>query len=542
MPKNDSSVLASLPKPPGERLDSWKEIASYLKRETRTVRRWETHEGLPVHRHLHNVRGSIYAFRPELDSWWAGRRTRPRSGSIVLAVLPFENLSGDLKQQRISDGLTDEVTTRLANLSPACLGVIARRSAMRFRRSTGRIDKIAGKLGATHIVGGSIRSEGDHTVVTVQLVRASDQTHLWADSYRSDRTNTLAGQSEIARMIAESTLAKLVPVPKPAASQGLGHSAVAHRVYLKGRFFWNQRTAEELTKGIACFDQAILEDPTYAPAYAGLADSYIQLGFYGVLPAAPAMKKAKLAALKAVELDDTLGEAHTSLADVMTYFDWNLIGAEKEYQRAIQLNPTYATAHHWYGDYLAMMGRFDEAHVKGQRALELDPVSPIINIWVGMKYYFGGCYDEAVEQYRKTLEMHPNYVLAHWALGLAYEQQGKYGAAISEKQKALDLSGESAWIAAGLAYAYAVSGKRDRTRKILERLTGPAHQTSAVSYEIATIYAALHDRDHALQWLQRAYDDRSEWVPYMRVEPRLRCLNGDARFQKLTRRFGMVMT
>jgi tetratricopeptide (TPR) repeat protein/TolB-like protein len=519
-----------------EQLNSWKEIASYLNREVRTVRRWETYEGLPVHRHLHNVRGSVYAFRTEIDAWWTNRRTQPRSSSVVLAVLPFEYLNARREQEGMGKGLSAEIATQLIRLNLTKLRV-TNCSTVGGKTPRERISKATDELGATHLIGGTIRSDRDCILINVYLQKASDGTYVWAESYGRPQAAGIAEQVEVARLIAHSIISKLVPGERVSPPRVVADASAVQKACTEGRSSWNKRSAEGLVKAIACFDQAIQQDPTYAPAYAGLADSYLQLGFYGILPAVPAMKKAKSAALKAVELDDSSGEAHASLADVMKYFDWNLVGAEKEYQRAIQLDPVYATAHHWYGDYLAMMGRFAEAHAKGQRALELDPVSPIINTWVGMQFYLSGLYEAAVEQLRKTRGMHPNYALCRWALGLVYDQQLKFDEAIAEKQKAVSLSGDSPWIIAGLGCSYAASGKRDEARKILERLVGPAHQTHSISYEIATIYAAVNDRDSALQWLQRAHDDHSAWVPFMNVEPRLRTLRSDKRFQQLANCF-----
>jgi TolB-like protein/tetratricopeptide (TPR) repeat protein len=539
MEKARCSVLLRPNEPQDVQLNSWKEIASYLKREVRTVRRWETFEALPVHRHLHKVRGSVYAFKTEIDSWWTNRRTQPRSASIILAVLPFENLDGEQKRGSLGLGLSAEVVTQLVRLDLPNLRVTDC-SSMRFKSSTERIDKIAEKLGATHIIGGTIRSEVDRTFITVSLLKINDRTYVWAESYGPAQADAVIGEVEVSRQIARSVAAKVFPKAKILSSRVAGDSSIVQKACAEGRLNWNKRSADGLVKAISCFEHAISQDPGSSPAYAGLADSYLQLGFYGILPAAPAMKKAKVAALKAVELDDSSGEAHASLADVTKHFDWDFVGAEKEYQRAILLNPAYPTAHHWYGDYLAIMGRFDEAHAKGQHALELDPVSPIINTWVGMQFYLGGLSEEAVEQLRKTLGMHPNYALAHWALGLVYDQQLKYEKAIVEKQKAVSLSGESPWMLAALGCSYALSGKRSQTFRILDRLIGPAHQTYAISYEIATIYAALRDHDAAFSWLREAHKDHSAWVPFVRVEPRLRCLRGDKRFQQLTEQFNSV--
>jgi tetratricopeptide (TPR) repeat protein/TolB-like protein len=503
-----------------DRLNSWKEIAIYLKREVRTVRRWETFESLPVHRHLHLTRGSVYAYKKEIDAWWKERRTQPRSRSLVIAVLPFEVVHGS--QQDLGKAVAAEIATQLV-----------RANLPKLRVTDGSDGE---KLRALYSVGGTIHSEGPRTAINAYLQRTSDRTYVWADNYEDQQTGVYT-RGRIARSVAQAVVSKLIPGEKITSPTILSDLSAVHRTCTEGRTWWNKRTAEGLVKAISCFEHAIGEDPEYAPAYAGLADSYLQLGFYGILPAVPTMKKAKTAALKAVELDDSSGEAHASLADVMKYFDWNLLGAEAEYQKAIQLDPVYATAHHWYGDYLAMMGRFDEAREKGQRALELDPVSPIINTWVGLQFYLSGRYDAAFEQLRRTREMHPSYALSRWALGLVYDQQNKFDEAISEKEEAIHLSGESPWIVAGLGCSYAAAGKRNDALRILERLIGPAHHLYPIAYEIATIYVAINDRSSALKWLQRAHEEHSAWVPFMNVEPRLKTLRGDKRFQQMASRF-----
>ena len=315
MEDRNSTVLIRPNQPQtNEQLNSWKEIATYLKREVRTVRRWETYEALPVHRHLHNTRGSVYAFKTEIDSWWTDRCTKPRSSSIVLAVLPFKNLNGKREQGLLGDGLSAEVATQLVRLNLAKL-CVTDCSTLPSKNSTERIDKIPEQLGATHVIGGTIRSEQDHSLITAYLLRANGGTYVWAESYRSKRADDIVAHGKVAWLIAQSVVAKLLPRVTVAPPRMLADSLGVHKFYAEGRSCWNKRTPDGLVNAIAWFDQAIRQDPTYAPAYAGLADSYLQLAFYGILPVVPAMKKAKAAALKAVELDNASGEAHTSLTE-----------------------------------------------------------------------------------------------------------------------------------------------------------------------------------------------------------------------------------
>jgi tetratricopeptide (TPR) repeat protein len=518
-----------------ELLNSWKEIATYLKREVRTVRRWESYEGLPVHRHLHKVRGSVYAFKTEVDLWWKNRPTSSRSSSVILALLPFDVVNQREEKELLASEISTGIATQLVRMNISRLRV-THYSTWVDRNRARMSDDATDQKSATHHINGTIRFDRESAFLNVYLQRVNDGTIVWAEQYEIFDSAAASNLSGLSKLIAQSVSSTLFG-GNTSAPRVVCDSFAVQKAYAEGRTCWNQRTAEGMVKAIGFFNQAIQQDPSYAPAYAGLADSYLQLGFYGILPATPAMKRAKTAALKAVELDNSSGEAHASLADVMKYFDWNLSGAEKEYQRAIQLDPGYPTAHHWYGDYLAMMGRFDEARAKGQQALELDPISPIINTWVGMQFYLSGLYEAAVEQLRKTREMHPHYALVRWALGLVYDQQSKFSAAIVEKEKAVGLSGESPWIVAGLGCSYAASGKKDLALKILTRLTGPAQQTYCLSYEIATIYAALNERKSALHWLQVAHDDHSAWVPFMMVEPRLHVLRSEKRFQEMANQF-----
>jgi tetratricopeptide (TPR) repeat protein len=522
-----------------ERLDSWKEIAAYLRRALRTVQLWEKTEGLPVHRHSHNALSSVFAYKSEVDTWWNGPHLRPQQKKgITLAVLPFQQFNNNNPdEQRINTKLSDQVTTALVRICPVEMGVVARRSVSRFKDPFEPIDAISSAVGASHLIEGNVSFEGSLGRVSVQLISVRDQRHLWAEVY--ELQNPTKQCFDLAAQIAASVLATLSPNTPAQSRMRTATNSSAQRMCIEGRFHWNKRTPENLVKGIGCFEQALQHNPNCALAYSGMADCYAELGFYGTVPAVAAMKKARTAALKALQLDEGLGAAHASLAEVLTYYEWDLAAAEKEYQRAITLSPDYATAYHWYADYLSIVGRLDEAIANGQRAVELDPVSPAINVWLGMKYYLAGRYDEALEQYKRTLEMHPTSVLAYWASGLANEQQQNYTAAIAEKQKALALSRESTWISAGLGYSYAVSGRQKEAGVILDHLKALPQQRSILSYEIATIYAAMRDENEAVRWLVRACESRSVWVPYVVVEPRLRCLRSDPTFKKLVCRFSL---
>jgi len=307
---------------------------------------------------------------------------------------------------------------------------------------------------------------------------------------------------------------------------------------LKGRYYWNKRTEQGLTKAINYFEQAILQDALYALAYSGLADTYILLAAYGLLPPADAMKKAERAAVKAVDLDDSLAESHASLGEVKAFFEWDWSGAEREYQRAIELNPGYATGYHWYANFLSMMDRQAEALVEVSQATQLDPLSPIINVWVGIIYYHCGQYDKASDQVGKALEIDPDYPLAHWALGLIHAQKWLYGEAIQELQKAVTLGG-STRILAGLGHAYAQAGIEDEAIRIIDQLVSLSGRSYVAAYDVATVYAGLNQHDCSVTWLQKAYEEHSIWLPFMGVDPKLRSLHSDPTFGLLVERMGL---
>jgi tetratricopeptide (TPR) repeat protein len=362
------------------------------------------------------------------------------------------------------------------------------------------------------------------------------ERHLWARSYERDLRDVLSLQREVAREIAKEVQVKLTPQQQTHFASTRPVNPEAYEAYLRGRYFWNKRTEEGLTKGIEFFGQALEKDPAYALAYTGLADCYCLLGVLSFRPPKDAFPRAKAAAAKALELDETCAEAHISLARVKADYEWDWHGAEGEYKRAIELNPNYATAHHWYSDYLQGRGRQDEAIAEIKRALELDPLSLIINAVAGQQLYSGRRYDQAVEQLRKALEMDPNFALAHWFLGDTYEQKAEYESAIAEYQKARTASGGSTYAVAALGRAYAAAGKRREALKILGELKELSKRTYVSPYFMGSIYIALGGKDQALEWLQKAYEERDPWMGYLKVEPAFDPLRSDPRFQDLLRR------
>jgi TolB-like protein/Flp pilus assembly protein TadD len=583
--------MANLPVRPDEpssegRLDSWKEIAAYLKHSERTVRRWQE-EGLPVHRHAHKKRAGVYAYKPELDAWWndgharleelervqAARgwpwrlwsaaaglalllafsgvflarsriwpRTRPPAGKIMFAVLPFENLSGDSEQEYFSDGLTEEMISRLGQMEPQRLGVIARTSAIQYKGTKKRIDQIGKELGVDYVLEGTVRHAGDRVRVSAQLIQVKDQTHLWAKNYESNLRDILSLQDEVAQAIANEVMIKLTPQEQARLTSARPLNPEAHELYLKGRYYWNKRTAEALTKSFEYFQRTIEKDPSYGLAYAGLADAYLMLGAgeYAVLRPKEAFPKAEAAARRALELDSTLAEPHATLAYAKDVFHWDRQGAEREYKQAIELNPSYAEGHHWYGSYLAATGRYTEAIAEARKAESLDPLSLVISADVGMEALApAGRYDEAMQQCRKTLELDPRFAIAHACLARAYEYKTMYKEAIAEIQEAINLSGGSVIWEATLGHLYARAGRRDDAIKILNELKSRSKREFVPSQAFIWIYAALGDKDQAFAWLEKAYEERSDVMTVLEEERAFDPLRSDPRFQDLLRRIGL---
>src|SRR5208282_107481 len=458
------------------------------------------------------------------------------TGKIMLAVLPFDNLSGDREQEYFSDGLTEEMINQLGRLHPERLGVIARTSAMKYKHANKGIDQIGSELGVDYVLEGGVRRAGEHLRITAQLIQVTDQTHLWAESYERDLRDALALQSEVALAIASEINVKLTPQQRTRLANTRPLIPAAYEAYLKGRFYWNKRTADGVKKGIEHFEKAIEKDPSCPLAYVGLADSYGTLGFYAYAAPRDAYPKAKATALRALEIDDELTEAQASLADVKLYYDWDWSGAEKEFNRVVERNPAYATGRLIYGDLLIAMGRFKEGIAETEKAQELDPLSLIINAGVGWCFYFARQYDRAIEQFRKTLEMDQHFVPAHAWLGETYLQQGLFPEGITELRAASEISGGSHLYIALLAHAYGVAGDKAQAQKILDQLKDQSARSYVSSYSIGEVCLALGDRNQAFDWLEKAYEERARALVMLKVEPKVDPLRSDPRFQDLLRR------
>ncbi len=458
----------------------------------------------------------------------------PPPNEKSIAVLPFENLSEEKSSAYFADGIQDEILTRLSKI--ADLKVISRTSTQRYKHTSQSPSQIAHQLGVANLLEGSVQKTNDQVRVNVQLITAANDTHLWAETYDRKLTDIFVVESDIATTIAKTLQARLTGAEKTAIAKRPTANPEAYELYLKGRFFWNKRTAADLRKAIEYFNQALDKDPSYALAYAGLTDAYLVLSQYGAASPADSFPQAIAAAKKAIELDDTLAEAHTSLACSLAYYDFDLEQSLKEFQRAIELNPNYATAHHWLSNgVLSALGQFERAIAEGKRAVELDPLSLIINTDLGQDFFYSRRYDEAIAQLRKTIEMDPRFYFAHWALGTALQLKGQLSEAVAEYSKAVELNDDPSVLAL-LGQAYARAGQRDEAQKILVRLSEEAKSRYVQAYSFALMYLALGDKERAIDEMERAYRERDANVAQIKVDPMLDDLRGNQRFEALVNR------
>jgi serine/threonine protein kinase/TolB-like protein/Flp pilus assembly protein TadD len=463
----------------------------------------------------------------------------PRPGQIQsLAVLPLANLSHDPQQEYFADGMTDELITDLAKID--VLRVISRTSVMHYKGSKKTLPEIARELNVDAVVEGTVERSVDRVRIRAQLIHAADDRHLWAESYERDVRDVLALQDEVARTIANEIKVKLTPHEQAQLTSARPVNPQVHELYLKGRYYWNKRTPEALKKSLEYFQQAIDKDPSYALGYAGMADAYAMLGSgeYGILPPKEAFPKAEAAAMKALELDNVLAEPHATLG-YSKDFDWDWQGAEREFQQAINLNPGYTTAHHWYAIHLTGLGRNTEAIAEIRKAESLDPLSIIISADAAWVFYFARRYEQEGEQARKTLEMDPNFAIAHMYLSYSYLHMAKDKEAVAEMKKAVDLSGGSLPMVGNLAYIYALAGRRYEAIKILSDLRTRSKREFVSPDVFAQIYTGLGNKDQAIAWLEKGYERRSDFAGLLKVLPELDPLRSDPRFEALVRRVGL---
>jgi len=456
-----------------------------------------------------------------------------RTSNKSIAVLPFANLSRDPDNEYFAAGIQDEIISRIAQISD--LKVVSCSSTQRYKGIARNLRQVASELGVTNVLEGSVQKSNDQVHVNVQLVNALTDTHLWANIYDRKLVDVFGVESEIAKNIAEALQARLTGSEKSSIAKTPTVNPEAYELYLKGRFFWNKRTGEDLRKAIDYFKQATTKDPDYALAYAGLADSYLLLPNYGGASSKEALPPARAAAKKALELDDSLAEAHASLGLLAT-IELDLDRATSELERAVQLKPNYATAHHWFALSLMTLGRYAPAIAEGKRAVELDPLSLIINADFSWIYFCARRYDEAEAQARKTLEMDPRFFLAHYYLGAALQLKGHLNEAIPEFRKAFE-SNNDPYSLGILGQAYARSGQKEDARKILTRLNEQRNARRVAPYAMALVYLGLGDKEHAIDELDRGYrDGETNYLFVIKVDPLLDDLRGDPRFEALVQK------
>jgi TolB-like protein/Tfp pilus assembly protein PilF len=586
-------------------LEGWKAIADHLHKTERTVQRWEKTRGLPVRRFNASSpeeTSRVFAYKSEVDAWWQELLKKPPEPDppepapvgpvpapppsssiphrpvwiwlaltlsvaavvrlafwlvpvlindiggippqkITLAVRPFKNLSADPTQDFVAAGLTEEMVTRLAILHPKAMRVIHLGPSY----ATAPLDLLTKDLKADYVLQGSVRQIGDRVGIAAQLVQVGNQTVVWGQSYDRDVKDLLTAEEEVAYAIAGEVVRKL---PGKATSEELraGDTHLTREVnrlayldYLEGRYFWNKRTTESLTRALALFQQSVKADPTYAPAYAGLADCYELLGSapYTALPPSQAFPQAEIAARKALELDQTLAEAHVSLGYSKLVYEWDLVAAESELSQAIKLRPDYATGHQFYAYYLTAVGNLTGAIAERRRALELDPVNPLLTSALGEAFYQNRQFDLTIQQNSKSLEFDPSYAIALVNIGRAYELKGMHPQARDAFQKILAVAPNDPAVLSLIGHEYAVSGETAKAAQIIDQLKQLSTHTYVPAVYTALVYTGLHDLDHAFEWLDKAYNERCEYLVYLPTEPLADPLRADPRFAELLQRLGL---
>ena len=463
----------------------------------------------------------------------AGRRSKAIDS---LAILPLFNVSSDPNTEYLSDGITESIINSLSQLPK--LRVMARSTVFRYKHREIDPQEVGRDLKVRAVMMGRVQQHEERLVISAELVDVADGSQLWGEHYTRELSDIFAVQEEIAKEISEKLRLKLTPAERKRLTKRSTESTEAYQLYLKGRFFWNKRTEEGLRQSIEYFQQAIEKDPGYAAAYAGLSDSYALLALRGLVPAKEAFPKARAAARKALEIDDELGEAYASLAHVRLH-EWDWVGLEEEFQRALNLNPGHSIAYPWYAEYLMAIGKADESIAIARQAQEIDPLSPVIKANMAIAFYFARQYDQGIEELRQGLELSPNHFALHFRLGQAYLQKRKYEEAIQEMQKAATLSGRSTENLAGLGQAYAAAGLKEELQQVLDELNDQSKERYVSPYYVAKIYASLGEREQAFTWLEKAYQERNPDFIELKVEPLLDPIRSDARFQDLLRRVGL---
>ena len=553
---NKSTTNNSSPPPSHElwagtdHLDSWKEIASYLRREIRTVQLWEKREGLPIHRHFHQQLGSVYALRSELERW-KGRVSRKSASRvtetadlskggenrITICVPPLTDLIARDQSRQLCDSIVTKTITALERLNPGQLRIV--NSNPRPQPETGDPTRISGSETVDYFLKWNIEDDSNGLRVDASLVPADTDVAAWSHTYCFELNDLGEVPDYVVEQIAQCLWLKICSSPnlRPAARRR--ENTGAREAYLRGRYFWNQRNEEGLRKAIHCFESAIQEDPQFALAYSGLADSLNLLSFYEIVSPSEAMPSARSAALKAIELDPNLAEAHASLADVFLHFDRDWQAADREYRRSIECNPDYALGYHWYANLLTARGQHEAAHISIMHALEIDPVSIITLVWAGVTSHLAHQFDEAIKHYQSALELDPHFIWAHMYMAQALEQTGNFKGALREFETTIQLAGGSNCVKAMKAHAHAVAGDKSSARDILNGLKRTRSRKCLPSYDIAATYAALGESTQAVEWLNRACGERNMKLFTLTQDPRFDPLRHRPEFMQIVEHVGL---
>jgi serine/threonine protein kinase len=539
-PELERVILKCLEKRPEHRYQSAKEILADLSRlsvQTATP----TSIALPVkprRRRIFWLAGGAVVLSLAIVYFVTQRHSRVPfgpAGSVQirsLAVLPLQNFSRDPDQDYFADGMTEALITDLSKIS--ALQVISRTSVMQYKGSKKPLPTIAKELHVDAVIEGSVEKAGERVRITAQLIEAANDKHLWAESYDRDLRDVLSLQDEVARRIADQVQVKLTPQEQRQLSAKTPTNPEAYQLYLQGRFYWNKGDEQDLKKSIEYYQEALAKEPNYALAYAGLADSYSGFSDW-YLPPRRVMPQAKAAALKALQLDDSLAATHAALCWIYTVYEWDWPGAERECSRAIELSPNSADAHDTYSNFLACIGRWEQAEAEIHRAEELDPLSFRYSADAAMIYYDWRHYDQAVLQAQKSVSLQPDYFIAHSYLGMIYAQTGSISEAIVEAQKGVQLS-DSPLARGVLGYSYATAGKKSEARKIAADLQGHFDERFVCPFEIGTIYIRLGEKEESFRWLDRAYEERSICISGMKFDPRLDPIRSDPRYDTMVRK------
>ena len=553
-PKSKAEPLS-----PADRLDYWQEIANYLGREVRTVQRWEREKSLPVRRlsgDREDNQPRVFAYKSEIDAWVArqsgrdlpsasfapatdtvDKRSRRDSSVLRVAVLRLENTGGNPDTEFLSDGVSDSLITRLSQLSS--LRVVSRASVVRYKGHAIDPAAVGRELDVDAVLTGRMVTRGNALSISLELIDIRDNSVLWAGRYNRGIDDLVTVEDEISQSVAEKLEGKLTGRSHTLLPRRSMQNPEAYRLYLKGRYYWNKRTGDAVKKGLDHFHQVIERDPVYGLAYAGIADSYSMLVFNNMISPRDGLPKARAAATRALEIDESLAEARSSKAFVKLFYDWDWAGAEREFQSTFEVDPNYSIARQWYAMELAALGRHEEAVRETERGLEIDPLSLSINSTSSLLLYFVRQYEEALKQGLATIDLDPNFFASHFVTGLALEQTGQLDKAITEFRKSADLSGRCPLFVGAYGHACAAAGDKDEAQKAIAELQDTSVRKYVSSFAVAAVHAGSRNKVLTLDWLERAHDERAAWMIFLNVHPYFDFLRAETRFQNLLTKIGL---